>query len=182
MSHLAVYLLVFLDNATLGAATNPLLIEAGKSHAAWSLAVFGGLASALGAMAQLWGLRWLLSSRHPWTRRFAPSEQKLKAAMERYRRASFLALVVVRATPVPDLPIKLVAAAGGYPVGLYGLAVWLGALPYYYLLARIGHAFQPPLWIIVAAFAGIALVGFLESWRRRRAAKRREAADRLPVS
>jgi uncharacterized membrane protein YdjX (TVP38/TMEM64 family) len=171
----ALYLLLFLDGVTLGAATNPLLIESGKTHDAWALAVFGGLASALGNIVQLWGMRWLLSAGHPWARRLAPSEDKLKAAMERYRRASFLAIVVVRATPVPDLPLKLVAAAGGYPIVLYGLAVWLGALPYYYLLAKIGRAFRPPLWIIVGAFALIALVGWLEGLRRRRAARRRAA-------
>ncbi|HEV8481421.1 MAG TPA: VTT domain-containing protein [Candidatus Eisenbacteria bacterium] len=182
MTQIAVDLLIFLDNATLGAGTNPLLIEAGKTHAAWPLAVFGGLAAALGAMLQLWGLRWLISSRHAWTRRFAPSEEKLKAAMERYRRASFLALVVVRATPVPDLPLKLVAAAGQYPILLYGLAVWLGALPYYFLLARIGRVFQPPLWMILAAFVVIGLVGWLETWRRRRAAKRRAVENRSPTS
>src|SRR5262249_49108376 len=93
-----VCLLVFLDNVTLGLATNPLLVEAGKSHDARALAGFGGLASALGAMVQLWALRWALSSKHAWLRRFAPSEEKLRAAMARYRRASFLALVVVRAT------------------------------------------------------------------------------------
>jgi len=182
VTQIAVDLLIFLDNATLGAGTNPLLIEAGKTHPAWSLAVFGGLAAALGAMLQLWGLRWLISSRHAWSRRFAPSEEKLKGAMERYRRASFLALVVVRATPVPDLPLKLVAAAGKYPILLYGLAVWLGALPYYYLLARIGRVFQPPLWIILAAFVVIGLVGWLETWRRRRAAKRRAEENRSPAS
>ena len=169
-----VCLLVFLDNVTLGLATNALLIEAGKSHAAWMLAVFGGLASALGAMVQLWALRWALSSRHAWARRFAPSEEKLRAAVARYRRASFLMLVLVRATPIPDLPLKLVAAAGGYSIPLYGLAVWLGALPYYYLLARIGKAFNPPLWIIVGAFVVIGLVGWLEGWRRRAAKRRTE--------
>jgi uncharacterized membrane protein YdjX (TVP38/TMEM64 family) len=170
-------LLVFLDGATLGAATNALLVEAGKSHEAWQLAVFGGLASALGNLLQLWGMRWLLSAGHglKWARRFAPSEEKLRGAMQKYRRASFLAIVVVRATPVPDLPLKLVAAAGGYPIVLYGLAVWIGALPYYYLLARIGKAFQPSVWVIVACFAGIALVGWLEGLRRRRAARRRAA-------
>lgn len=177
------YSLLFLDGVTFGAATNALLVEAGKTHEAWSLALFGGLASALGNIVQLWGLRWLLQAGHghAWAQRFAPSEQKLRAAMERYRRASFLAIVVVRATPVPDLPLKLVAAAGGYPILLYGLAVWLGALPYYYLLAKIGKKFQPSIWIIVGAFALIALVGWLESWRRKRAAKRR-AQDQSPAT
>ena len=181
MTLLGVYLLMFLDNVTLGLATNPLLIEGGKTHAAWALAVFGGLASALGAMVQLVALRWALSSKHAWLRRFAPSEEKLRGAMERYRRASFLALVVVRATPVPDLPIKLVAAAGSYPIPLYGLAVWLGALPYYYLLARIGRAFQPPIWIVIAAVVLIGVVGWLEGWRRRRRAKR-QARDQSPAT
>ena len=168
------YLLLFLDGVTLGAATNPLLVEAGKTHEAWMLAVFGGLASALGNLIQLWGMRWVINKgiEFKWARRFAPSEDKLRTAMQKYKRASFLAIVVVRATPVPDLPLKLVAAAGGYPIPLYGLAVWLGALPYYYVLARIGKTFQPSIWIIVGAFAFIALVGWLEGLRRKRARRR----------
>ena len=168
-----VLVLLFADGATLGVLSTPLLIDAGKRHAPVWLATLGGLASALGSMVQLLLLRWALSEQRPWLARFAPSRQKLEEALARYRSASFLGLVVMRATPIPDLPIKLVAAAGGYPIGLYGLAVWLGALPYYFLLAKLGQTFRFPTWLIAAAAALVLLAGLAERWRRARVAGRR---------
>jgi membrane protein YqaA with SNARE-associated domain len=165
---------LFVDGATFGIATTPALLEAGKAHSPWALALAGGLASALGSMVQLRGLRWLLNSGHAWARRWAPSQEKLAAALARYREATFLGLVLVRATPVPDLPLKLVAAAGRYPIPLYGLAAWLGSLPYYYLLAKLGATFRPPLW---AVLAGVALVGLVGLWDRSR---RRGPRGRTP--
>jgi membrane protein YqaA with SNARE-associated domain len=156
---------LFLDGATFGVATTPALIEAGKAQPAWVLALAGGLASALGSMVQLRVLRWALNSGPAWTRRWAPSQEKLAAALARYREATFLGLVLVRATPMPDLPLKLVAAAGRYPIALYGLAAWLGSLPYYYVLATLGATFRPPLWVVLA---GVALVGLVGWWARRR--------------
>jgi uncharacterized membrane protein YdjX (TVP38/TMEM64 family) len=107
-------------------------------------------------------LQWALSGRHQWIARFAPRRQKLHDALERYKSASFLGLVLMRATPIPDLPLKLVAAAGGYPILRYGLAVWLGALPYYYLLAKAGQVFPIPRWILIAAVAVVAAVAITE--------------------
>lgn len=160
--------ILFLDAATVGVATTPFLIEAGKHHAPWMLATAGGLASALGSMIQLKLLQWALDARRPWLARFAPSRLKLEQALARYRSASFVGLVLMRATPAPDLPLKLVAAAGRYPIPLYGLAVWLGALPYYYLLAKLGQTFRVPTWVIVAGAALLLLVALIERVRRRR--------------
>jgi uncharacterized membrane protein YdjX (TVP38/TMEM64 family) len=170
---LGVCVLLFLDGATLGLASNALVIDAGKRHLPWQVAVFGGLASAVGAMLQLAALRWLLSSRHRWARRLAPSEEKLQAALAKHRNSSFLAFVIMRATPVPDLPLKLVAAVARYPIPRFGLALWIGAVPYYYLLARIGRALQPPLWAIAGVLVLIGLIGWLEGLRRRRRARAR---------
>lgn len=168
-SFLLVCLLLFLDGATIGLATNPIVIAAGKNHAPWLVAVVGGAFSGLGSMVQLWWLGWILSARPAWAERWQPSEEKVKAAIGRHKNASFLALVVMRATPVPDLPLKIVAAWTRYPVALYGLAVWLGALPYYYVLARIGKWVNPPVWAIAAAFVVLFLGAWIWSRLRRRA-------------
>lgn len=169
----AVLAALFVDGATLGAVTTPLLIQAGKSQPPWILSVFGGLASALGAALQLLFFRWALESERPWARRFGPTREKLEEGLRRYRRASFLGLVLMRATPVPDLPLKLVAAAGRYPIPLYALAVWLGALPYYYALAKLGQKLRPPLWVILAGVAAVAAIALFEKLRRGRARRAR---------
>jgi uncharacterized membrane protein YdjX (TVP38/TMEM64 family) len=88
--------------------------------------------------------------------------------------ASFLTILVARATPLPDAPVKLVAAAGRYPVRLYALAILLGALPYYLVLAflarkaaDLAREFKVPWWVVVAAFALVGLGLILDHLRRR---------------
>jgi uncharacterized membrane protein YdjX (TVP38/TMEM64 family) len=83
--------------------------------------------------------------------------------------------MVARATPMPDAPVKLVAAAGRYPVGLYALAILLGALPYYFVLAflarkaaDLAREFKVPWWVMAAAFALVGLGLVLDHLRRRR--------------
>jgi len=166
-------LLLFLDGATIGLTTNAIVVAMGKQYEPWLIAAVGGAFSGLGSMAQLWWLTWVLHAPFPWAQRWKPSEDRVQAALQRHPQASFLALFVMRATPVPDWPLKLVAAWGRYPVPLYGLAVWLGALPYYYVLARIGKWVNPPLWTIVAAVVVFGVAGWI--WSRTRSAKQHPA-------
>jgi uncharacterized membrane protein YdjX (TVP38/TMEM64 family) len=161
-------LLLLADGATFAFFTTPLLLHYGQLHPAWQVAVLGSLASALGSVIQLLLLRWALRGGHPWMRRFAPSQEKLTRTLATYPAASFAALMVARATPLPDAPLKIVAAAVGYPPGLYGLAILLGALPYYFALAWIGQVVKIPTWILVAAAVAIVLGAAVDRWRRRR--------------
>ena len=160
-------LLLFVDGATFAFFTTPLLLQFGKFHAPWLVALTGGAASALGSVVQLLLLRWVLASNHPWTRRWTPSRDKLAATLARYPSASFLALMLARATPLPDAPLKLVAAAVGYPPVLYGIAIFLGALPYYFVLALVGNKVKIPVWILVAAMAAIVIGAGVDAWRKR---------------
>jgi uncharacterized membrane protein YdjX (TVP38/TMEM64 family) len=150
-------LALFADGATFAFATTVLLLHYGRLHEPWEVAVFGGAASAAGSVLQLWLLRLGLRSDRPWMRRFLPAHDKVTAALARYPSASFLAILLARATPLPDAPIKLVAAAAGYPLPLYFVAIYLGALPYYWLLAALGHTFRIPGWVLVAALVAIAV-------------------------
>jgi uncharacterized membrane protein YdjX (TVP38/TMEM64 family) len=170
-SLLVLCLLLFLDGATFAFFTTPLLLHYGRLHPPWHVAFAGGAASALGSVIQLLLLRWALSSGRPWMRRFLPSQEKLAETIHRYPSASFVALLVARATPLPDAPLKLVAAAGGYPAALYGLAIFLGALPYYYVLSLVGEKVPIPGWVLVAAAVAIVLGALADYWRRRRKAE-----------
>lgn len=159
-------LLLFVDGATLAVATTPLLLAYGKYHPPWVVALAGAAASAAGGAVQIVVLRWVLSSRHPWTRRFAPTREKLESAVQHHPSASFLALVVARATPLPDAPLKLAAAAAGYPVSRYCAAILIGSIPYYFALALLGHTFRLPTWTLITA-ASLIVFGVLVDRIRR---------------
>jgi membrane protein YqaA with SNARE-associated domain len=160
-------LLLFVDGATFAFATTPLILQYAKHHAPWEVALAGGAASALGSCVQLLLLRWLLDTGHRWLHRFAPSQEKLAALLRENPSTSFLAILVARATPLPDAPVKILAALARYPIGLYGLAVLLGALPYYFVLALLGHAVQIPTWVLVTAGALVAAGIIVDRVRRR---------------
>lgn len=153
-------LLLFADGATLSVFTTPLLLRYGHEHPPLLVALLGGVASALGSAVQLALLRWALSSQHPFMRRFAPSRERVDQVLRAHPSASFLALLVARATPLPDAPLKIVAAAVSYPIPRYGLAVLLGSLPYYFALAWLGRKFRFPVWLLASA-AGLLLIGWL---------------------
>jgi uncharacterized membrane protein YdjX (TVP38/TMEM64 family) len=164
--------LLFLDGATFAFFTTPLLLQFGKFHEPWHVAVFGGAASAAGSVVQLRLLRWGLDANVRWLTRFVPTREKVRETLKKYPSASFLAILTARATPLPDAPLKLVAAAIGYPLWRYGIAIWLGALPYYWVLALAGHKLQVPTWIVVAAMAAIVVgVAADRVWRARRKAR-----------
>jgi uncharacterized membrane protein YdjX (TVP38/TMEM64 family) len=164
----AMSLWLVLDGATFAFATTPLLLHYGQLHPAWQVAIVGSVASAIGSVIQLLLLRWAVRADHPWMRRIAPSQEKVARAIAAYPAASFAALVLARATPLPDAPLKLVAAVGGYPPALYGLAILLGAVPYYFVLALVGHVVRIPSWVLVAAAVAIALGALIDRWRRGR--------------
>lgn len=159
--------LLFVDGATLALFTTPLLLLYGRYDAPWKIALLGGLASAAGSTVQILFFRWALDRRHPLLLRFAPARGRLEDALRRHPSASFLALVMARATPLPDAPLKLVAAAARYPLWRYALAVLLGSLPYYYLLALAGRALRIPPWVLITACAVIVLGFGIDRLRRR---------------
>ena len=162
-------LLLFVDGATFAFATTPLLLQSGKHHDPWVIAVVGGFASSAGSVIQLLILRWLLGESQPWMRRFAPSREKLDQALANYPSTMFLALFWARLTPLPDAPLKLVAAAIRYPALRYGIAIYLGAMPYYYVLALVGRAVKIPGWVLGLAAAVLAIGVLVDQLRRRRA-------------
>jgi len=159
-------LLLFLDGATFAVATTPLLLQYGKFHSPWVVAIAGAISSALGGAVQILVLRRLLASERPWLRRFAPAREKIERAVAQHPSASFVALVVARATPLPDAPLKLAAAAANYPVLLYCAAILLGSVPYYFALALVGHALKLPTWLVFGA-AALIVIGILVDRIRR---------------
>jgi len=166
-SLLVLCVLLFLDNATLAAFTTPLLLAYAPRFEPWQVGVFGAASAGAGSTVQMLLFRWVLGSDWPWVKRFAPSRAKVEQALASSPSASFLAILIARATPLPDAPVKLVAAAGRYPLPRYFLAVLLGGIPYFAALAWLGHEFPVPPWALVALVALIVLVFAFERWRKR---------------
>ena len=160
-------LLLFVDNATLAAFTTPLLLAYAPRFEPWQVGVFGAASAGAGSTVQLLLFRWVLGNDWAWVKRFAPSRDRVQQALASSPSASFLAILIARATPLPDGPIKIVAAAGRYPLPRYFLAVLLGGIPYFALLSWIGHEFPVPPWVLLALVVGVALVFLFERWRKR---------------
>ena len=159
-------LLLFVDNATLAALTTPLLLAYAPHFEPWKVGVFGAFSAGAGSTVQIVLFRWILGSRWGWAKRLAPSRERVAKVLSQSPSASFLAILLARATPLPDGPIKLVVAAGRYPLPRYFLAVLLGGMPYFALLAWLGHEFPIPPWILVALVVLIGLVFAVERWRK----------------
>lgn len=164
-------LLLFLDNATTAAATTPLLLTYAPHFEPWQVGLFGATAAGLGSTVQLLIFRWVLGAPWAWVQRFAPSRDKVQQALASSPGASFMAILVARATPLPDGPVKILVAAGRYPLPLYFLAVLLGGIPYFGVLAWLGHTFPIPPWALLLLVVVVALVFVFERWRRRGATR-----------
>jgi len=160
-------LLLFADNATFAALTTPLLLAYAPHFEPWQVGVFGAASAGAGSTVQLMIFRWVLSTDWPWVKRFAPSRDRVQQALAASPSASFLAILFARATPIPDGPIKVVAAAGRYPLPRYFLAVLLGGIPYFALIAWLGHEFPIPPWVLLVLVVVIALLFLFERWRKR---------------
>lgn len=170
-------LLLFVDGATFAFFTTPLLLQYGKLHEPWVVAVAGGASSAAGSMVQLAVIRAALNADWPWLRRFVPTREKVREVLKKYPSASFVAILVARATPLPDAPLKIVAAAVRYPLYLYGLAIALGAMPYYYVLSLVGQKVKIPTRIIVIATLLIVVAFGIDRFIRSRRNKPSAVVD-----
>jgi uncharacterized membrane protein YdjX (TVP38/TMEM64 family) len=159
--------LLFLDGLSFSFATTPLMLRWGQYHPAWQVAGVGSVASAAGSAVQLVLLRWVLAGERPWMRRLAPSRRRIEEAVSRHPSASFMALVIARATPLPDAPLKLAAAATGYPIPRYAAAVLLGGLPYYFVLALLGARFRFPVWLLIALVVVVLMAFAIDRLRQR---------------
>jgi uncharacterized membrane protein YdjX (TVP38/TMEM64 family) len=160
-------LLLFVDNATTASFTTPLLLTYAPRFEPWQVGVFGATAAGAGSTLQLILFRWILGRDWRWTRKLTPSRERIAQALANSPSASFLAILFARATPLPDGPIKLVAAAGNYPLPRYFLAVVLGGTPYFAVLAWLGHEFPVPPWILLVLVVVIVLGFAFERWRKR---------------
>src|SRR5678815_3789841 len=83
---------------------------------------------------------------------------RIEGALDGSEHATFWALFVIYATPLGAGPLRLVAAAGGFPLARFALAIFLGCLPYYFALAWFGKAVRLPTWVYASAIVAIVAI------------------------
>ena len=75
----------------------------------------------------------------------------------------FLAVVIFGFTPLPFDLMRMMAVVSGYPKIPYLIAVFIGRVPRYYLVALLGTSLQLPTWVIVLSIVLITAYGWIAS-------------------
>jgi len=168
--HLAVFFLyLFVDALFFPLASTVYVAYMGERHAPWLVAGLGAVATTGGSVAQYLAVRWLLSRPRLQWGWLVRLRARLTGMLSGARHATFLALFVIYATPLGAGPLRIAAAAGGYPLVRFAGAILLGCLPYYAVVAWLGRAVKLPAWVYAVAMVGIiAFAALLWMGRRMR--------------
>ena len=166
---------LFVDALLLPLASTVYVAYAGTKHAPWLVALLGALATMLGSIAQYLVVRRILRLERGLPGWLVRARDRIEGAVTGSRDATFWALFVIYATPLGAGPLRLVAAAGGYSLPRFALAIFLGCLPYYFALAWFGKAIKLPTWVYAAAIVAVVAFGAAQFLARR-------ARDRHPES
>lgn len=96
-------------------------------------------------------------------------------ATRAFARRPFLTTWLFAWTPLPDWMVRMLAPAAGYPVSRYLLAMGLGRLPRFWLIATLGAHLPIPWHVLLGVALGSILITALLLARRRRRAGATEA-------
>jgi len=97
-----------------------------------------------------------------------------------FSRAPFLVVVVFALTPLPFYLVKFLAFSTGYSIRRYMMAILVGRLPRFYLLALLGYHLNVPTWMMVAFFSAVFAVYFyltIKGWIHAKLSKRTQAVN-----
>ena len=170
--NLAVFALyLFVDALAFPKASTLYVAYMGERHAPWLVAGLGALATTAGSVAQDLFVRWLLARpklQWGWLVRL---RTRFTGMLGGAGMATFWTLFVIYATPLGAGPLRVVAAAGGYPLVRFAGAILLGCLPYYAVVAWLGRAVKLPSWVYAVAMAAVIAFAALV-WMGRRMRER----------
>ena len=165
---------LFVDALLLPLASTLYVIYMGERHSPTLVAILGAFATTAGSVAQYLVVRWLVTRKRASSGWLGRQRARLESVVQGSTHATFWALFVIYATPLGAGPLRLIAAVAGFPLWRFALAILLGCLPYYYILARVGEAVKLPAWVYATAGAAFLALGLL-TWLSRRSRARRAA-------
>ena len=122
--------------------TPPYVIALGEVFHPGIVALTGAIGNCIAAFVEYQLLLWMFSKTELQQR--VETNRIFQRFSYYFRRMAFACLVFTGFTPIPFEPFRFAAILARYNLSLYLLAVFLGRLPRYYLIALIGDQFQIP--------------------------------------
>jgi membrane protein YqaA with SNARE-associated domain len=157
----------------LPATFEPVVMAYGQTHAPALVALSAAVISVVMEGVNYLGYSYVLRSKR--LGRIRTASARLTSLFERW---PFLTCVLVAATPLPDWSARILGAIARYSTSRYLAAFMLGRTTSFWLLAALGHRFQPPRSVLLVAAAGsIVLTYGTVCLRRLRSANRRSYAS-----
>lgn len=138
-------------------------INYGETFSPFLIALVGGIGSCIGCMIDYTLLSYAVEYASKKSEKFV----RLKAARTyRYtarvfNKVAFLSLVLAAFTILPFEPVKFLAIVTRYNRLKYIFSIFIGRVPRYFILAKIGHDFLPAkynLYINILLFGSIFLM------------------------
>lgn len=142
----------------LPAAYEPTLMFFGRLYPPLLIAVIGTLANLYIEFLDYHLFRAMAATR-PYRR--LTQHALFARATRAFARRPFLTTWVFAWSPMPDWMVRLLAPAAGYPVSRYLLAMALGRLPKFWLLAALGLHFAIPTGVLLGVAVGSAVLTVL---------------------
>lgn len=159
-------------------ANEPMLFAAAKSYPPALVAAAGTIGCLVAIVLDYALIGWLVNQRL--IRRELDESTWYRWSQKVFGRAPFLLILGSALFPVPFYPVKILAIATDYPVWRFVLALVLGRLPRFYLLALGGQKVHAPNSAYASAAVALALIGGWGVWRTYQ--RNRQDQDRLPES
>ncbi len=144
------------SNSILPIPHEPVLLYFSKYYDPLWIAVAGTLGTAVAAFADYEVVE--RAMRHPRIRG-AREARLYKLAVRWLMHWPFATIVLFAFTPLPIYVVRVLAPASGYPIRRYVLALMVGRLPRFFVVAWLGHTFPLPSWIYLVMF--VMLIGSL---------------------
>lgn len=155
------FLYVFPSNTFFAIPHEPAVIFYGKQFGALFTTLVALFPTVLGCMVDYQ----VLSPIFRRTRFKRMKQTRIYLRTVRYfQKAPFLTISGLAISPLPFYPARILSIASGYPMGKYILAVLVGRLPRYFLLALSGSLMNIPNWVIGAFFVVFIGITIFKLW------------------
>ena len=144
-------------------ANEPMLLATAKTYPPLMVAVAGTAGCLVAILLDYALIGWLVN--HRLVRSEIEDSSGFRTAQRLFGRAPIFLIVGSALLPVPFYPVKILAIARDYPVSRFCLALVLGRLPRFYLIALGGQKIQAPNSALASAGVALALMAGWGVWR-----------------